>query len=119
RCGSHFGSSDRLGLPVFSTLFRYGHGRRRKMTKEAKMGFNIRNEEEIEQKATTNMDPLFIPERTKKARVILNTDAKNEADDQYAIVHAILTPSFDLTGIIPAHFGPHRSATSQQDSQEE
>jgi hypothetical protein len=36
--------------------------------------------------------------------VIVNTDAKNEADDQYAIVHAILTPSFELHGIIPAHF---------------
>jgi inosine-uridine nucleoside N-ribohydrolase len=65
------------------------------------------------------MDPLFIPEPTKKARIILNTDAKNEADDQYAIVHTILTPSFDLLGIIPAHFGAHRSSTSQRDSQEE
>jgi len=27
------------------------------------------------------MDPLFIPEASKKVRVILNTDAKNEADD--------------------------------------
>ena len=35
-----------------------------------------------------------------KQRVIVNTDAKNEADDQYAIVHAVLTPSFDLLGII-------------------
>ncbi len=33
-----------------------------------------------------------------KQRVIINTDAKNEADDQYAIVHAVLTPSFDLHG---------------------
>ncbi len=40
----------------------------------------------------------------KRTRVIVNTDAKNEADDQYAIVHAILTPSFELHGIIPAHF---------------
>ena len=34
-----------------------------------------------------------------KQRVVVNTDAKNEADDQYAIVHAV------LTGIIPTHFG--------------
>ena len=34
----------------------------------------------------------------KKARLILNTDAKNEADDQYTIVHALLTPSLDLHG---------------------
>ena len=39
----------------------------------------------------------------KMHRVIINTDAKNEADDQYAIVQALLTPSFDLHGIIPAH----------------
>src|SRR5258708_17387554 len=60
-----------------------------------------------------------IPELAKKSRVILNTDAKNEADDQYAIVHAILTPSFDLHGIISAHFGNRKSATSQRDSHEE
>lgn len=54
-----------------------------------------------------------------KQRVIINTDAKNEADDQYAIVHAILTPSFDLHGIIPAHFGTGKSATSLQDSHDE
>jgi inosine-uridine nucleoside N-ribohydrolase len=54
-----------------------------------------------------------------KQRVIVNTDAKNEADDQYAIVHAVLTPSFDLHGIIPAHFGTRKSATSMQDSHDE
>lgn len=59
-----------------------------------------------------------IPEE-KKVRVIINTDAKNEADDQYAIVQAVLTPSFDLHGIIPAHFGDRKSKTSQQDSHDE
>ena len=43
----------------------------------------------------------------KRKRVIVNSDAKNEADDQYAIVHAILTSSFELHGIIAAHFGVH------------
>ncbi|MEZ4616693.1 MAG: hypothetical protein R2867_14495 [Caldilineaceae bacterium] len=57
--------------------------------------------------------------RPHKQRVIVNTDAKNEADDQYAIVHAILTPSFELHGIIPAHFGTGKSATSMQDSHDE
>src|SRR5262245_22003744 len=65
------------------------------------------------------MDPLFIPEASKKVRVILNTDAKNEADDQYAIVHAILTPLFDLHGVIPAHFGDRRGPGSLQASHEE
>jgi inosine-uridine nucleoside N-ribohydrolase len=49
----------------------------------------------------------------KRTRVIVNTDAKNEADDQYAIVHAILTKSFELHGIIPAHFGKRGYDTLQ------
>ncbi|HEY0789782.1 MAG TPA: nucleoside hydrolase [Chthoniobacterales bacterium] len=65
------------------------------------------------------MNPPFTPELSRKVRVILNTDAKNEADDQYAIVHAILTPLFELHSIMPAHFGSRRSLTSQQDSQAE
>jgi purine nucleosidase len=52
-------------------------------------------------------------------RVIVDTDAKNEADDQYAIVHALLSPTLDVRGIVPAHFGSERSATSMQDSRAE
>lgn len=59
-----------------------------------------------------------IPQQ-KKVRVILDTDVKNEVDDQYAIVHAILSESIDLRGIIPAHFGDQKSPHSQQDSYEE
>lgn len=55
----------------------------------------------------------------KRARVIVNTDAKNEADDQYAIVHALLTPSFEMHGIIAAHFGERRTTTSMEDSYDE
>ena len=55
----------------------------------------------------------------KMARVIINTDAKNEADDQYCIVQALLTPSFELHGIIPAHFGSDKSAHSMKDSHDE
>ena len=65
----------------------------------------------------TVFDVAFPPQ--VKQRVIVNTDAKNEADDQYAIVHAVLTPSFELHGIIPAHFGARRSATSMQESHDE
>ncbi len=65
------------------------------------------------------MDPLFVPEPSNRVRVILNTDAKNEADDQYAIVHAILTPLFELHGIIPAHFGDRRGPGSLQASHQE
>ncbi len=59
-----------------------------------------------------------VPEH-KKLRVIINTDAKNEADDQFAIVHALLTPKFDVKGIIAAHFGEHKSKRSMEDSYEE
>ena len=55
----------------------------------------------------------------KKARVIVNTDAKNEADDQYAIVHALLTPSFDIHGVIPAHYGSKKSKDSLRESKDE
>ena len=62
----------------------------------------------------TVFDVAFPPEARK--RVIVNTDAKNEADDQYAIVHAVLTPSFELHGIIPAHYGTRKTLTSLQES---
>ena len=55
----------------------------------------------------------------KRARVIIDTDAKNEADDQFCIVHALLTPSFELHGIVPAHFGTAKSPRSLQDSHDE
>ena len=61
----------------------------------------------------------MLPVPAQRHRVIINTDAKNEADDQYAIVHAILTPSFELHGLIAAHFGTVKSATSLQDSRRE
>lgn len=37
-------------------------------------------------------------------RVIVDTDAKNEADDQFAIMHHLLSPSLDVRGIVAAHF---------------
>lgn len=55
----------------------------------------------------------------KKYRLILNTDAKNEADDQFTIVHALLTPTFDFHAISPAHFGSIKSQTSLKDSHDE
>lgn len=59
-----------------------------------------------------------IPEG-KMVRLIVNTDAKNEADDQYAIVHALLSPKFDNRGIIAAHFGEEKSSHSMEDSYDE
>ena len=63
------------------------------------------------------METMAIPK--KRARVIVNTDAKNEADDQYAIVQALLTPSFEIHGVIAAHFGTRKSQISEQDSYDE
>lgn len=44
-----------------------------------------------------------IPEN-KKVRVIVHTDCKNEADDQFALVHHLMTPHFQIPGIIAGHF---------------
>ncbi len=40
----------------------------------------------------------------KQVRVIISSDVANEADDQFAIVHQLLTPMFDVGGVIAAHF---------------
>lgn len=40
----------------------------------------------------------------KQIRVIISSDVKNEADDQFAVIHQLLTPIFDVRGIIAAHF---------------
>lgn len=54
-----------------------------------------------------------------RRRVIINTDAKNEADDQFAIVHGLLSPTLDVRGVIPAHFGTRKSDRSLAESREE
>ncbi|WP_433676185.1 nucleoside hydrolase [Microbacterium gorillae] len=52
-------------------------------------------------------------------RVIINSDVANEADDQFAVVHAMLSPTLDVRGVIAAHFGTGRTETSQRESREE
>ena len=44
------------------------------------------------------------PPPASRIRLIVDTDAKNEADDQFAIMHHLLTPMFDVCGIIATHF---------------
>lgn len=56
---------------------------------------------------------------SKKKRVIIDTDAKNEVDDQFAIAQAVLSQSLDIRGIVAAHFGTERTDTSMQESYEE
>lgn len=55
----------------------------------------------------------------KKIRLIIDTDAKNEADDQFAIVHALLTQKFIVKGIIAAQFGTRRTKDSMIESYDE
>ncbi len=61
-----------------------------------------------------------VPEK-KRVRMLISTDAKNEADDQFAIAHHLMTPKFEVRGIVPAHFEtPFRSTgTSCQASFDE
>lgn len=47
---------------------------------------------------------FHVPEE-KQIRLIVDTDAKNEADDQFAVVQALLSPKFEHVGMIAAHYG--------------
>lgn len=47
---------------------------------------------------------LFEVPDEKKYRVIVHTDCMNEADDQLALAHHLLTPKFLVTGIVAGHF---------------
>lgn len=46
---------------------------------------------------------------SKKIRVIVDTDAACEADDPFAIVHALLSPKLIVKGVIAEHFGVSHS----------
>lgn len=52
-----------------------------------------------------------VPEN-KKVRVIVHADCKNEADDQYAVAHHLMTPRFDVKGLVAGHFWKNRSSTA-------
>lgn len=62
--------------------------------------------------------PFTVPQE-KMIRVITDTDAKNEADDPFAIVHALLSPKFDNVGLVAAHFGVDRVPDSMERSYRE
>lgn len=51
-----------------------------------------------------NHNQLFEVDDYKKIRVIIDTDAACEADDPYAIVHALLSQKLIVKGITAAHF---------------
>ena len=61
-------------------------------------------------------DYRFSVPQEKQIRVITNTDAKNEADDQFAVVQTLLSPKFNNVGFIAAHFGSERVSDSMEQS---
>jgi hypothetical protein len=56
-----------------------------------------------------------VPEE-KMIRLITDTDAKNEGDDQFAIVQTLLSPRVDNAGFIAAHYGTGRHRDSMERS---
>jgi inosine-uridine nucleoside N-ribohydrolase len=58
-----------------------------------------------------------IPPAHEKIRVIIDTDAACEIDDQYAIALAVLSPErFEIEGFVAAHFGDSGGPNGVQDS---
>lgn len=56
-----------------------------------------------------------VPEN-KKIRVIIHTDCKNEADDQFALAHHLMTPQFVVKGIIAGHFEANHMVYGERDT---
>ena len=65
----------------------------------------------------------FTVPKQKQIRVIVHTDCKNEADDQFALAHWLMTPMAEVRGIVAAHFDskarmfhtPHDTALQSYD----
>lgn len=56
----------------------------------------------------------------KSVRTIMYTDCNNECDDQYSVVHALMTPRFDVKAVISAHyFGIGDVSDTEQKSYDE
>lgn len=53
---------------------------------------------------TEVLERMDFPIPGDRLRLILDTDAKNEADDQFAIIHHLLSPMLDVRGITASHF---------------
>lgn len=54
----------------------------------------------------------------KVIRLIVDTDAKNEADDQFAIVQALLSPKFENVGMVAAHYGTRHTDSMERSYKE-
>lgn len=58
------------------------------------------------------MNYTFSVPDNKRVRMIVSTDCKNEADDQFALAHHLMTPMFILKGIVPCHFNMFSTITA-------
>ncbi|HAJ65500.1 MAG TPA: hypothetical protein DCM61_02840 [Clostridiales bacterium] len=57
----------------------------------------------------------------KQLRVIVFSDVRNEADDQFAVAHHLLTPIFDVRAVVAAHYeskAPGSRSTMEKSYQE-
>lgn len=63
--------------------------------------------------------PLYKVPFNKQIRVIIDTDTYAEGDDHFAIAHALLTPKFDVVGIIAEQFGTRDYLDSMERSYQE
>ena len=59
--------------------------------------------------------PYEVP-AARRIRVIIDTDCACEADDQFAVVHQLMTPKLEVVGITAAQFGAHFGAASAAES---
>lgn len=50
------------------------------------------------------LNHLYEVPQHRKIRYIVHSDAYNEADDQFTIVHALMMEKFDVVGLIGGHF---------------
>lgn len=53
----------------------------------------------------------------KQIRIIVSSDAANEADDQGTIAYALLSPKLLVRGIVAAHFKPHRGSLTKSEKE--
>jgi hypothetical protein len=63
-------------------------------------------------------DYKFHVPQEKQVRVITDTDAKNEADDQFAVVQTLLSPRLDNVGFIAAHYGTRHADAMERSYRE-
>lgn len=54
----------------------------------------------------------------KQVRLIMDSDAKNEADDQFALVQGLLSPKLDVVGMVAAHYGNRVSDSMERSYRE-